>query len=125
MIELARYIDDARKIVFTKTLEHADWKNTEIEHGNFVREIKNLKKQTGRDMIVYGGQSFVVSLIREKLIDEFHLFVNPVALGKGLAIFNGIREFQELKLKKTISYNSGIVLLNYELPGPASADKPG
>ena len=80
-----------------------------------AEEIKNLKKQSGKDLIVYGGNSFVSALIKEDLVDDFHLFVNPVALGHGEPIFNQLENFKQLKLKKSIVYDCGIVLLNYEL----------
>ena len=70
--------------------------------------------QIGKDIIVYGGSSFVAALIKEGLIDEFHLFVNPIALGKGVPVFDQLQNLQQLKLKKSIEYPCGIVLLNYE-----------
>ena len=112
---LAQRIVSAKKILFTKTLEKSEWNNTELAKGNLTDEIKKLKIQNGKDLIVYGGSSFVSSLIKEGLIDEFHFFVNPVALGKGVPIFSELEKFQRLKLKKSVSYDCGIVMLNYEL----------
>jgi len=63
--------------------------------------------------MVVGGSSFVSSLIKQGLIDEFHLFVNPVVIGKGIPIFDQLENFRQLKLNQSITYNSGIVLLNY------------
>jgi dihydrofolate reductase len=115
MYEAAKRIVRARKIVFTKTLAQSEWDNTELAKGNLADEIKKLKNQNGKDIIVYGGSSFVSAIIKEGLIDEFHLFVNPVALGHGGAIFDRLENVQQLKLKKSIVYNCGIVLQNYEL----------
>jgi len=115
MYEAAKIKANQKKIVFTKTLETSEWENTELAKGNLVDEIKTLKAQNGKDIIVYGGSSFVSALIKEKLIDEFHLFVNPVALGKGIPIFDQSENWQQLRLKKSITYDCGIVLLNYEL----------
>ena len=64
---------------------------------------------------MYGGSSFVSALLKEKLIDELHFFVNPIALGKGVPVFNGLEGWQTLRLKKSVGYNCGLVLLNYEL----------
>jgi dihydrofolate reductase len=120
MYRFAQRIVAAKKIVFTRTLAKSDpvtigWGNTELaKKGDFVDEIKKLKEQTAKDIIVYGGCSFVSALVKEGLIDEFHLFVNPVALGNGVPIFNELKKIQNLKLKKSIVYNSGIVMLNYE-----------
>jgi dihydrofolate reductase len=60
------------------------WKNTELAKGDFVHAINQLKNQKVKDIIVYGGATFVSSLINVGLIDEFHLFVNPTALGNGM-----------------------------------------
>ena len=113
MLEL-KHIVNSRKIVFTKTLEKAIWENTELNNGDLVQEVNRLKNQNGKDIIVYGGSSFVSSLIGEGIIDEFHLFVNPVILGAGVPIFDQLKQLVKLRLKNTITYPSGIVLLNYE-----------
>ncbi len=113
--EVAKRIAEARKIVFSRTLDKSEWNNTSIESGDIAKAIERLKATNKKDIIVYGGVSFVASLIKEKLIDEFHLFVNPIALGKGKSIFSGLEDSQRLKLVKSTAYNSGLVLLNYEL----------
>ncbi|MGE5457151.1 MAG: dihydrofolate reductase family protein [Methanococcaceae archaeon] len=115
MFEVAKRIVNDRKIVFTKTLDKSVWSGTELAKGNLVEEVNKLKNQNGKDIIVYGGTSFVSELIKEGLIDEFHFFLNPVALGtRGVPVFNKLDSYLQLKLKKTITYDCGIVLLNYE-----------
>ena len=74
------------KIVFTKTLNKSEWPNTRLATGDLKDEITKLKNQDGGDIIVYGGASFDSSLIKENLIDEYYLFVNPVAIGNGKTI---------------------------------------
>ena len=115
MYEVAQRIVRAKKVVFTKTVDKSEWDNTQLARGELAAEIKKLKNQSGKDIIVYGGSSFVSAIIKEGLIDEFHLFVNPVALGQGGAIFDQLENIQPLKLKKSIVYDCGIVLMNYEL----------
>lgn len=115
MYEVAQRIVNAKKVVFTKTLEKSDWDKTELAKGDLTEEIKKLKSQVGKDIIVYGGTSFVSALIKEGLIDEFHFFVNPVALGHGEPIFAQLENIQQLKLKNSIVYDCGIVMMNYEL----------
>jgi dihydrofolate reductase len=116
MFEVAKRIVNARKIVFTKTMDKSAWDKTELAKGNLVDEVNNLKKQTGNDIIVYGGTSFVSELIKAGLIDEYHFFLNPVVLGKsGVPVFDKLDSFRQFKLKKSITYDCGIVLLNYEL----------
>lgn len=114
MYEVARRIVAAKKVVFTRTLDSSPWDKTELAKGDLVEEVNKLKAENGKDIIVYGGTSFVSELIEAELIDEYHLFLNPVALGmNGVPIFDRLDRFRQLKLAKTITYNSGIVLLNY------------
>ena len=114
MYEVAKRFVAKRKIIFTKTLDKSEWENTHLAKGNLADEVKALKNQHGKDIIVYGGSSFVSALIKEQLIDEYHLFVNPVVLGRGWRIFDQIENWQQLQLKKSIVYKSGIVLHCYE-----------
>ncbi len=114
MYQVARIKAGQKKIVFSKTLNKSIWENAELAKGDLVKEVKKLKNQDGKDIIVYGGTSFVASLIKEGLIDELNLFINPVAIGKGESIFNSMHEFRKLQLKKAVTYGSGIVLLKYE-----------
>lgn len=79
-----------------------------------VDEITQLKKQPGKDIIVYGGANFVSALIKEGLIDEYHLFINPTAIGNGMTIFKEIDGKLNLVLVKSTSFACGIVVLHYE-----------
>ena len=113
--ESARKFVDTPKVVFTKTLDKSSWKNTVLAKGPLTTEIDKLKRQEdGTDIIVYGGAGFVSSLIKEGLIDEYHLFVNPVALGDGMSIFTGLIEPRTLVMKKATPFSCGIVVLHYE-----------
>lgn len=105
---------DTPKVVFTKTLDKSEWNNTVIAKGDLIEEVNNLKEQNGKDIIVYGGAAFVSSLIKAGLIDEFHLFVNPTAIGVGLPIFKELDMKQNFALKKAIAFECGIALLQYE-----------
>ena len=115
--EVARHISQARKIVFSSSRDHPDWSNSVIEVGDLAEAINRLKTENGKDIIVYGGISFVQSLIRRHLVDEFHLFVNPIALGRGRSIFGDLESLLRLQLKKSIGFKSGRVLLHYDLAG--------
>jgi len=113
MHEVGVRIANAKKVVFTKTLAASEWPNTVLAKGELAEEVTRLKQQPGKDLIVYGGSSFVSALIKEGLIDEFNLFVNPVALGSGEGIFNELAAYKGLKLIDSKVYNCGIVLLQY------------
>jgi dihydrofolate reductase len=115
MYAFAQRIVNAKKIVFTKTLNGLQERNTFLEKGDLVEAIKKLKSESGKDIVVYGGTSFVSSIVKEKLIDELYLYVNPVALGKGETIFDKLEEALPLKLMSSKKYKSGINLIIYEL----------
>lgn len=101
------------KIVFTKSMKESIWNNTEIASGDLVEEITKLKNKNGKDIIVYGGGSFVTALINAGLIDEFHLFINPTAIGNGMTIFKGLDKNLLLELKITKQFDCGIVMSCY------------
>ena len=104
---------DTPKVVFSKTVTKNEWANTTLINGDLVEEIKKLKDQPGGDIIAYGGAGFVSSLIKNNLIDEYYLFINPVAIGKGMTIFKDINDKLRLKLVKSKSFDCGIVMLCY------------
>ncbi len=105
---------DTFKVVFSKTLGKSVWNNTALAKGDLVDEITRLKTQDGKDIIAYGGATFVSALIKHGLIDEYHLFVNPVAIGGGMAIFKELGYKQDLKLIRATPFSCGIVVLHYE-----------
>ncbi|TVP41853.1 dihydrofolate reductase family protein [Candidatus Nitrosocosmicus arcticus] len=111
----AKKMIETPKIVFTKSLNKSEWPNTEIATGDLKDEITKLKNLDGRDIIVYGGISFDSSLIKENLIDEFYLFINPVTIGNGKTIFKDLKEIRKFTLIESIAFDSGIVLLHYEV----------
>ena len=102
------------KIVFTKTMDKSIWKNTEITNGELVEEVINLKNKAGKDIIVYGGGSFVSALIKNNLIDELHLFVNPSAIGNGMPIFKELTSMQKFNVVNVKKFDCGIITLIYK-----------
>ena len=112
---VAKKMIETPKIVFTKTLNKSDWPNTDIATGDLIEEVSKIKSQNGRDIIVYGGASFDSSVIKEKLIDEFYLFVNPIVMGSGKTIFRDLKEIQKLTLINSKVFDCGLVLLHYEV----------
>ena len=105
---------DTPKVVFTQTLAKSAWNNTVLAKGNLVDEITKLKTQGGQDIIAYGGTTFVSALVKHGLIDEFHLFINPTAIGSGMSIFKELDHKQDLTLVRATSFDCGMVVLHYE-----------
>ncbi len=112
-VSAGQKLTETHKVVFSKTLHTSKWDNTVVAN-NVVGEITRLKQQEGQDIIVYGGATFVSALIKHKLIDEFHLFVNPAILGGGMPIFKELDEKQNLAWVKSVAFDCGIVVLHYE-----------
>lgn len=108
----AQQMVNMRKIVFSRTETAINGRNVEVENGDLAAAVQALKNAPGKDIIVYGGADFVSSLISQNLIDEYFIFSNPIAIGKGLSIF---KERKLLKLESSISYKNG-KLLNKYLP---------
>jgi dihydrofolate reductase len=98
------------KVVFSKTNTHVEGQNVRVENGPVVEAVKGLKAQAGRDIIVYGGATFVASLVEGGLIDEFNFLVNPVAIGQGMRIFSARTP---LKLEASTAYANGVVVNTY------------
>lgn len=108
-----RKFTDTPKVVFSRTLETSVWENTVLATGDLADEINARKAQPGQDIIAYGGATFVASLVKHNLIDDYHLFVNPAAIGRGLSIFSALEGKQALTLVKAIPFACGIVVLHY------------
>jgi dihydrofolate reductase len=98
------------KVVFSKTVKHVDGKNVRVENGDLADAVKQLKSRPGKDIVVYGGATFVSSLIEQSLIDEMNLFVNPVAIGNGMQVF---KAKTPMKLETSTAYPCGIVVNTY------------
>ena len=112
--EFAQKMVNMPKIVFSKTVTHMDGKNVSVENGPLVEAVNRLKSQPGKDIIVYGGATFVGSLIENNLIDELNLSVNPIAIGSGMRIFN---TRTPLTLKGSTAYGTGEVVNTYAPSG--------
>lgn len=113
--EAGKIYTETPKYVFSKTLTKSLWDNTTLAQGDIVDEVNRLKTLDGKDIIVYGGASFVSTLIKENLIDEYYLFVNPVAIKEGLPIFDKITGMKKLILADSKQFECGINLLCYKV----------
>ena len=111
---VAERMNNLPKVVFSRTLDKASWNNTKLVKGDMAAEIRKMKKEPGENMVIFGSGSIVSQLAPEGLIDEYQIVLNPVVLGKGKTMFEGIKEKLTLKLTKTRTFGNGNVLLCYE-----------
>jgi dihydrofolate reductase len=111
---VAKQMNDLPKVVFSRTLDKVSWNNTKLVKSDMVAEIRKMKKEPGKDMVIFGSGNIVTQLAQEGLIDEYQIVVNPIVLGKGRTMFDGIKKKLTLKLTKTRTFGNGNVLLCYE-----------
>jgi len=111
---VAERMNSLPKVVFSRTLDTASWNNTKLVKSGLAAEIRKMKKEAEEDMAIMGSGSIVSQLAQEGLIDEFQIVVNPVVLGKGKTMFDGVKEKLSLKQTKTRTFGNGNVLLCYE-----------
>ncbi|MFA7359585.1 MAG: dihydrofolate reductase family protein [Candidatus Kapaibacterium sp.] len=111
--EFAVLIDNISKIVFSRTLNKVDWKNTTLKKEVAKEEVLELKQQAGKNIFV-GSPSLSVALTQLDLIDEYQLCVHPIILGSGLTLFKNITDRINLKLLNTKTFDSGSIILYYE-----------
>jgi len=111
---LGKPISDIHKIIFSNTLKVNQWENATIISGDIADEIKNLKENKGKDIVVYGGNSFVSSLVEHKLVDEYYLLINPLAISSDEPILKFINSSLQLTLKECKPFPCGTVLLCYK-----------
>ena len=102
------------KYVVSATLEKLEWDNSRLINENVVEEITKLKQQNGQDILIFGSADLIHTLMQHDLIDEYRLLVYPVVLGSGKHLFRNGSDRKVLRLVKTKTFNSGVVLLCYE-----------
>jgi dihydrofolate reductase len=112
VIEFADKFNAMPKIVFSRTLEKAEWNNTRLVRDDAVKEVIRLKQQPGKSLSI-GGISISREFMRRGLIDEYWLLVHPVIWGKGRRLFDGLDKRIEVKLVDTRTFKSGVIVLHY------------
>jgi dihydrofolate reductase len=111
---VAAGMNNMPKVVFSRTLNQVSWNNTKLVKGNMAAELRKMKKESGQGLVILGSGNIVSQLAQEGLIDEYQIVVNPVVLGKGRTLFDGVKEKLRLKLTKSRAFGNGNVLLCYE-----------
>jgi dihydrofolate reductase len=108
------WMNNTPKVVVSNTLTESPWENTEVAGGDLTEIVNRLKARPGKDLIAYGGSTFVQNLIAAGLLDELHLFVNPTAIGAGLPVFPNLDPPQQLRMVAARPFECGITVLHYE-----------
>jgi dihydrofolate reductase len=99
-------MNEIPKVVFSSSLERADWGDARVVRGDVTQEIGRLKREPGKDLLVHGGAAFVQSLARDDLIDEYRLITHPVAVGSGLPMFKDLQTPLRLELVDARTFQS-------------------
>jgi len=110
---VAERMNALQKVVFSKTLHSATWQNTRLVKNNLTDEILAMKQSGGKDMVIMGSGSLVSQLAQARLIDVYQLVVNPVVLGHGRTLFDGMTEKLQLKLTDSRVFKNGKIVLTY------------
>lgn len=112
---VAAGMNNAEKIVFSQSLQNADWNNTTLIKDNIVETIRKMKQSPGKDMAILGSGTIVTLFAEAGLIDEFQIMIDPVVLGQGTPLLEGIRGKIDLELTSIQQFKTGVVLLCYRL----------
>ena len=103
------------KIVFSRTMDKAEWENTRLIKENIKEEITSLKNQAGNNIFIFGSANLVSTLQEMDLIDVYRIMINPVIIGQGKSLFANVKHNLNLRLLKTKKFKSGNILLDYEI----------
>lgn len=110
---VARRMNEAAKIVVSRTLSTAEWANTRVVQGDVAGAIADLKRQPGQEIAIFGSAKLAASLFPMGFIDELRLMVSPILLGSGTPLFQGYPEIASLELTDSRVFGNGNVLLVY------------
>lgn len=110
---MARYINDAVKIVFSRTLKDVHWKNSRIINKFDPRQVEAIKNEPGKDIMIFGSGTIASQLAQNNLIDEYQFVVGPILLGDGRTLIDGISRTTRLELLEAKPYKGGNVMLRY------------
>jgi dihydrofolate reductase len=115
LIAFARWMADTSKVVFSSTLKEVKWKNSILANADPATTIRQMKKETGGDMVIFGGAALAAHCTENNLVDEYRLKLEPIILGQGKPLFRNIRNRVKLKLLRSKAFDSGVTGLYYEV----------
>lgn len=112
--EHSAWYKNVRKLIISRTMLKTSQPNTSVLSSDIAGEIKKLKLQQGKEIIIFGSPSVAHLLSSEDLIDDYWLFINPVLIGQGIPLFKDIKEPIKLKCIESTLFPSGVVCLHYK-----------
>src|SRR5437660_10944828 len=112
--EFGEKMNTMPKYVVSSTLDKAEWTGSKLIKGDVMEEVRKLKQQPGKDLLLAGSGQLFNSLVKENLIDVYRFMVHPVILGRGMRLFDAGAARRPLDLKETRRLKSGIVILELE-----------
>ncbi len=112
-IAYSNWYNNAKKIVFSKTMSNKNLNNTTIVSGNVLSEIVKIKEQAEKNILIFGSPTLSQLLMQHNLIDSYWIFVNPIMFGKGIPLFAELTNKIKLKLSATKQFLNGEIALNY------------
>jgi len=112
--EHSNWYNKVSKVVLSKTIQEPGLHNTKVIGDQLSDNINKLKQQDGKNILIFGSPRASQSLLNQGLIDEFWLFVNPIILGQGMALFKDIAGTTRLKLVDSNTFPCGVIALHYE-----------
>lgn len=115
--EIADFMNGVPKVVFSSSLDSADWSNTRLVKGDAADEVERLKQESGKDLFVFGSARLCDGLMQRGLFDEYRICLAPMVLGGGVPLFKPAPEPRRLKLLEARALKTGAIILRYA-PGP-------
>jgi dihydrofolate reductase len=114
MPAVAEGMNRMQKVVFSRKMKKATWQNTTLVKKDIVGAVRKMKSARGPSMVILGSGSIVSQLTEAGLIDEYQMIVNPIVLGKGKTMFEGVKKKVTLRLTRTRPFTNGNVVLWYD-----------
>lgn len=112
--EHSAWYNKVPKVVLSRTLSERDLVNTTVVADQLEDNINNIKKQEGKNILIFGSPSASNSLLNRGLVDEFWIFLNPILIGQGIPLFKDITESVKLNLIETKTFDIGVIALHYK-----------
>jgi dihydrofolate reductase len=113
-VPMADFLNSSPKYVVSSTLHTLDWANSSLVTGDLSEVVAELTEQPGRNILVPGSPRLVRSLLRDGLLDEFHLMIHPVVVGSGMRLFDEMTDQVDLRLAESRTLSAGVLAVTYQ-----------